>query len=46
VGRLMIMNAENSKSLAKEQFGRRRQHRAIDLALKKALTFDILCQMK
>jgi hypothetical protein len=42
VGRLMIAIAEKTKSLAPEQYGSRKRHKAIDLAVNKALTFDIL----
>jgi hypothetical protein len=46
VGRKMMKIAELSNSLAPEQYGSRRHHRAIDLAVNKTLTFDILCQLK
>jgi hypothetical protein len=42
----MMRNAERHKSLAKEQYGSRKRHRAIDLALNKVLTNDILRQAK
>lgn len=42
----MMRIAEKTKSLATEQYGSRRQHKAIDLAVNKALTFDILRQLK
>jgi hypothetical protein len=46
VGRLMMGIAEKTKSLAPEQYGSRKRHKAIDLAVNKALTFDILRQLK
>jgi hypothetical protein len=46
VGREMMKVAESTKSLAPEQYGSRKRHKAIDLAVNKALTFDILRQMK
>jgi len=46
VGREMMKVAESTKSLAPEQYGSRKQHKAIDLAVNKALTFDILRQLK
>jgi hypothetical protein len=41
----MMKVAEKTLSLAPEQYGSRKQHRAIDLAVNKALTFDILRQL-
>jgi hypothetical protein len=41
----MMKIAETTKSLAPEQYGSRRNHRAIDLAVNKALTYDILRQL-
>jgi hypothetical protein len=38
--------AETSKSLAPEQYGSRKHHRAIDLAVCKVLTYDLLRQLK
>jgi hypothetical protein len=38
--------AEKTHSLAPEQYGSRRGHRAIDLAVNKALTYDLLRQLK
>jgi len=38
--------AEATKSLAPEQYGSRKRHKAIDLAINKALTFNILRQLK
>jgi len=46
VGKEMMKIAEQTKSLASEQYGSRKRHRAIDLAVNKALTFDILRQLK
>jgi hypothetical protein len=46
VGREMMKVAEATHSLAPEQFGSRRHHKAIDLAVNKTLTFDILRQLK
>jgi len=46
VGRSMMRIAEQTKSLAPEQYGSRKRHKAIDLAVNKALTFDILRQLK
>jgi hypothetical protein len=42
----MMINAERHHTLAKEQYGSRKQHRAIDLALNKVLTNNILRQVK
>jgi len=46
VGRQIMRTAEKTKSIAKEQYGSRRSHRAIDLAVNKTLTFDIIRQLK
>jgi hypothetical protein len=46
IGRKMMQTAEETKSLAPEQYGSRKKHKAIDLAVNKALTFDILRQLK
>jgi len=46
VGRSMMAIAEKTNSLAPEQYGSRKKHKAIDLAVNKALTFDILRQLK
>jgi len=46
VGRQMMQVAERTRSLAPEQYGSRKQHKAIDLAVNKALTFDTLRQLK
>jgi len=46
VGRTMMNVAEHTKSLAPEQYSSRKKHKAIDLAVNKALTFDILRQLK
>ena len=37
VGRSMMQVAEKTKSLAPEQYGSRKKHKAIDLAVKKSL---------
>jgi hypothetical protein len=42
----MMKVAESTKSLAPEQYGSRKGHKAIDLAVNKALSFDILRQLK
>jgi len=42
----MMKVAEATMSLAPEQYGSRKRHKAIDLAVNKALTFDILRQLK
>jgi hypothetical protein len=42
----MMKVAEASYSLALEQYGSRHHHRAIDLAVNKALTYDLLRQLK
>jgi len=46
VGRAMMQVAETTNLLAPEQFGSRKGHKAIDLAVSKVLTFDILRQLK
>lgn len=46
IGHEMIKIAEATNSLAPEQSSSRRNHRAIDLAVNKALTYDLLCQLK
>jgi hypothetical protein len=46
IGRQMMLNAELHSTLAKEQYGSRKRHRAIDLALNKVLTNDVLRQAK
>jgi len=46
VGREMMKNAEKGNALAPEQYGSRKHHRSIDLAVNKALTFDLLRQLK
>jgi len=46
VGHQMMQVAEQTGSLASEQYGSRKGHKAIDLAVNKALTFDILRQLK
>jgi hypothetical protein len=42
IGREMMRNAEAHGTIAKEQYGSRKRHRAIDLAVNKVLTNDIL----
>jgi hypothetical protein len=42
----MMRNAEKYHSLAPEQYGSHKNHRAIDLAANKMLAFDILSQTK
>jgi hypothetical protein len=42
IGREMMRNAEYHKTIAKEQYESRKKHRAINLALNKVLTNDIL----
>jgi hypothetical protein len=42
----MMHNAENHSTLAIKQYGSRKRHRAIDLALNMVLTNDILRQAK
>jgi hypothetical protein len=42
----MMKVVVETKSLAPEQYESRRRHKAIDLAVNKALTFDILRQLK
>jgi hypothetical protein len=46
IGREMMKVAEQTKSLAPEQYGSRKRHHAIDSAANKALTFDVLRQLK
>jgi hypothetical protein len=46
IGRTMMNVAEHTKSLAPEQYSSGKKHKAIDLAVNKALTFDILRQLK
>ncbi len=41
----MMKIAEATNSLAPEQYGSRKQHCAIDLAVNKALTYDLLRQL-
>jgi hypothetical protein len=42
----MMQVAEKTKSLAPEQYGSRKRHKAIDLAVSKSLAFDILRKLK
>jgi hypothetical protein len=46
IGRQMMLNAELHGTIAKEQYGSRKKHKAIDLALNKVLTNDVLRQAK
>jgi hypothetical protein len=46
VGRKMMQIAESTRSLAKDQYGSRKRHRAVDLKVNKTLTYDILRQLK
>jgi hypothetical protein len=46
LGRAMMKKAETQKSIAPEQFGSRKAHKAIDQALNKVLTNDLLRQLK
>jgi hypothetical protein len=46
IGWEMMKLAECKKALAPEQYGSRQHHQAIDLAVNKALTNDILRQQK
>jgi hypothetical protein len=46
IGREMMYLAEKTKTLAPEQYGSWKNHRAIDLEVNKALTYDILRQLK
>jgi hypothetical protein len=46
IGREMMKLAERTNSLAPEQYGSRRGHRSIDLAVNKTFTYDILRQLK
>jgi hypothetical protein len=46
IGRQMMQNAEKHNTLAIEQYGSHKRHRAIDWALNKVLTNDILQQAK
>ena len=46
IGREMMKIAEATSSLAPEQYGSRRGHKAIDLAVNKTLTYDLLRQLR
>jgi hypothetical protein len=46
VGREMMCITEQTQSLAQEQCGSRKRHRAINLALNKTLTYDVLWRLK
>jgi hypothetical protein len=45
-GCLLMQLAESTQSLAPEQYGSRKHHKAIDLAVNKSLTNDIFRQLK
>lgn len=45
IGREMKRIAESTNSLIPEQYGSRNGHCSIDLAVSKALTYDLLCQL-
>jgi hypothetical protein len=45
-GKKMMKRAERIRALAPEQYGSRKKHKAIDLAVCKALTYDLLRQLK
>jgi hypothetical protein len=46
IGRAMMHNGEKHGTIAQEQYGSQKKHRAIDLAVNKVLTNDILRQSK
>lgn len=46
IGWEMMKVAKKTKSLAPKQCGSRKSHRAIDLTMNKALTYDLFCQPK
>jgi hypothetical protein len=46
IGRVMMRNGEQHGTIVQEQYGSRKKHRAIDLAVNKVLTNDILRQSK
>jgi hypothetical protein len=46
IGREMMKIAEATGSLAPEQYGSRKGHRSIDLAVSKALTYDLFRQLQ
>ncbi len=46
IGRKMMKIAEATGSLAPEQYGSRKGHRSIDLAVSKALTYDLFRQLR
>jgi hypothetical protein len=46
IGHKMMQGAEACQALAPEQYGSRKGHKAIDLATCKALTYDLLWQLK
>jgi hypothetical protein len=46
IGREMMHTAEATSSMAPEQYGSRKCHKSIDLAVNKSLTNDLLRQLK
>jgi len=46
IGRGMMTEAKKRNILAPEQYGSRKHHRAIDLAINETLTYDLLHQLK
>ncbi len=46
IGREMMALTEQTKTIAQEQYGSRKRHKAIDQAVNKALAYDILRQQK
>jgi hypothetical protein len=46
IGRAMMGLAEKTQALAPEQYGSQKRRRATDLAVNKALTYDIIRQLK
>ena len=46
MSRKMLYNAEKYNIIAEEQYGSRKKHNSITMALNKQLTFDILQQQK
>ncbi len=45
IGREMMHIAKTAKVLAPEQYGSRKQHKAIDLAVNKTLTYDVVWKL-
>lgn len=46
IGREMMCIAEYTKTLAPEQYGSRKDHKTMDLAINKVLTYNLLRQLK